>query len=283
MKSRILLIIPVLLLVILCIYPLFLRSGPSIKFDTKHCRLVREGSDQIVIECSPGVLYTSDGLYLGVLPERGGFNSVRFELAYSFNYNGVAILVTVFRSDTPRVEVVLPPNREYAGKYVVGWTLNLVAHEYDAVHDKFVYGDARSISLGGDYPQTGWVVMLSQNQYIVYVQLYPVTGTPPQQQKQSWGPANDWFKTFNDLLSAAGQGLSAGVSIFISAMSFLLNILQYLPLIIPLHIIAAFIDSPERGVSAINFYVSLGRKLIDLVVKIVHAIISLLDAVTPFT
>lgn len=283
LRSWILLIIPVLLLVILCVYSVFLRSGPSIKFDVDHCRLVRESSSEVVIECSKSVLYTSDGLYLGLLPERDGPNSVRLELAYSFNYNDEAILLTIFRSDNPRIEVALPL-RDYGGRYVVGWTLNVVAHEYDAAQDRFVYGDTRSITLEGDYPQTGWVVMLSQNQYVTYVQLYPKTGTPPQQQqKPSWGPANDWFKTFNDLLNAIGQGLSAGVSIFTSALSFLLSILQYLPLIIPLHIISAFIDSPTKGVEVINFYLSMGRKLIDLVVKIVHAIISLLDAVTPFT
>ena len=279
---RILFVIPLLLLVILCIYPLFLRSGPSIRFDTNHCRLVRESSSEVVIECSKSVLYTSDGLYIQLLPERDGPNSVRLELAYSFNYNDEAILLTVFRSDNPRIEVALSPNRDYAGKYVIGWTLNLVVYEY--VNGDFVFGDAKSIELKGDYPSSGWVIRLSQNQYVVNLQLYPITGSPPQEpQRPSWAPANDWFKTFNDLLNAVGQGLQAGVSIFISALSFLLNILQYLPLIIPLHIIAAFIDSPERGVSAINFYVSLGRRLIDLVVKIVHAIISLLDAVTPFT
>lgn len=279
MRSKILLVIPVLLLVILCIYPVFLRSNSTVKFDTNYCRLVSESSSQVVIECSPSVLYTSDGLFLQALP--GEFNSVRFELVYSFNYNDVGILVTVFRSDKPRAEIVLPPHREYAGKYVAGWTLNLVVYEF--FNGKFVYGDAKSITFQGDYPPSGWVVPLTQNQYIVNVQLFPVAGTPPQQQKPSWGPANDWFSTFNDLLNSVGKGLQAGVSIFVSALSFLLSILQYLPLIMGLHIVTAFIDSPERGVSAINFYLSLGRKLIDVVVQIVHVIVSLLDAVTPFT
>lgn len=282
MKLRFLLII---LLLLVLLFPIFsVRSSSIVKFDVNNCRLVKDSSAEVVVECSPHVLYSRDGLFIGIKPDDAyvrGLNSLRFELVYSLNYNDVGILVTLFRGDSPRIEIVLPTNRDYAGKYVVGWSLSVVLFEY--FNNKFVHGDAKTISLTGDYPPSGWVVSLPHSQYFGFVQLYPQTGSPSQQQKQSWAPANDWFKTFNDLLNSVGQGLSAGVSIFITALSFLVNILQYLPIIIPLHIVAAFIDSPERGVSAINFYISLGRKLIDLVVKLIHAIVSLIDAVTPFT
>lgn len=278
-KLGILLFILVVLLFVL-LYPL--RSGPQIRFDADHCRLVREKDSQVVVECRLDVLYTRSGLYVSLSPDFG-FNSVRFELTHSIYYNDAAILVTLFRDDNnPRIEVVLPTGRDYGGKYVTAWNLNIGLYEY--VNGTWVYGDSKSLTLS-DYPPGGWVITLSPNQYITLVELWASTGIPPQQQQQkpSWGPANDWFRLLNDVLNAVGQGFQAGVSIFVSSLSFLLSILQYLPIIIPLHIVTAFIDSPERGVSAINFYVSLGRKLIDLVVKIAHAIVSLLDAITPFT
>ena len=107
--------------------------------------------------------------------------------------------------------------------------------------------------------------------------------TVEQKQKEKWAKADDWWNTLTQLLDAIGKSLEAGLSIFHQAMAFLFSILQYLPVIIPLHVIAAFTESPEKGVSVINFYVSLGKKLVDLVIKVLHALISLFDAITPFT
>lgn len=280
MRKWVLLIIPVFLLLILFIYPVFLRSAPSIKFDANYCGVVGEGGGRVEIECSPAVLYTKDGLFLGVLPEKGGFNVVRLELS-----SGDSILIALFRDDgNPRIEIVLPPGRDYGGRRVSGWTLNYVVYEYIADRDRFVYGRSKSLTLKEDYPPSGWVVQLSQNQYPVFVQLYPSLESPsPQSQKPVWDRVKEWWDRFNELLNSVVQGLQAGLSIFTNALLFLLNILQYLPLIIPVHIIGAFIDSPERGLSAINFYISLGRKLIDLVIKVVHVLVSLFDAITPLT
>ena len=278
MRKWVLLIIPVFLLLILFIYPVFLRSAPSIKFDANYCGVVGEGGGRVEIECSPAVLYTKDGLFLGVLPEKGGFNVVRLELS------GDSILITLFRDDVnPRIEVALPPERDYGGRRVSGWTLNYVVYEYLPGQDRFVYGRSKSLTLKEDYPSNGWVVTLSQNQYPVFVQLYPSLESSPQSKKPIWDRAKEWWDRFNELLNSVVQGLQAGLSVFVSALSFLLSILQYLPLIIPLHIIGAFIDSPEAGISAISFYISLGRKLIDLVIKVVHVLVSLFDAITPFT
>jgi len=281
LRWKILLIIP---LVFLLIYPLLLRSESTVGLDANNCRVVREAYGQLVIDCSPSVLYTSSGLFIGLVPEEAhanGYNSVRFEEAYSLNYNENSILVTIFHDDNPHIEVILPPNKNYGGNYVVGWTLDVTIYEYDSAINQMVYSDDRTISLTGDYPQNGWIVTLNQNQYPVYFQLYPVTGQPPKP-KPTWNPANDWFNFFNNLINTVSQGLDIAISIFTTVISYLLQIIPYIAIIIPLHIIFAFANSPTEGIAVINFYIGLARKLLDLVIQVVQVIVSLLDAIIPF-
>jgi hypothetical protein len=104
--------------------------------------------------------------------------------------------------------------------------------------------------------------------------------------EENWNPPEwwdilGWIEYLLRLLGVFVKGLGTGIYIVALMILQLLTLTPYLTLIIPLHIISAFIYSPMEGIKTIRFYLELGRKLYDLFIKVVQAIAQFVQAIKP--
>jgi hypothetical protein len=184
------------------------------------------------------------------------------------------IVIIVLSTGRNSIIVNLPPMREYVGQRVDAWNLTYYYYINNSVAMSNIVLSFNSWSTKGweipiDFPITQLILKPANLSYVATPSL------------PAWSDIAGWVNFFLYLLSEVAKAIPTALSIFANAVMYLLQISPFLLLIIPLHIIFSFIEDPARGVSTINFYVSLARKFIDLLVKIAHAIIDLIGHVIP--
>jgi hypothetical protein len=185
------------------------------------------------------------------------------------------IIVVLVADYENKIVVNLPPMKDYAGVSVNAWNLTFYYDINTSIASSNIILTANSWSTKGweipvDFPITQVILTPASNV------VNPAPSIP------SWNDFLGWFNFLLYLLNKVAEAMPTALSIFANAVVYLLQIAQLLLLIIPLHIIFSFVEDPQRGVSTINFYISLARKIIDLLVQLIHAIIDFIGHVIPF-
>jgi hypothetical protein len=264
-----------LLILLVFLFPLIVLQASGINVDYDYCSVTQ--LDAIYITCRESYLFTDYGLWLDVFP---GVDYVVIQRVASLD--GFKIQIILNNASRHRFYVRLPPLREYDGKLVVGWNLTVF---YWVVYNGTGYiQEANYILKPEGWSQVGWEWAFG-DMYVIAIRLRPITQetTPPSQPPPvpSWSDWLGWLNFLVYILNEVAKAVPIAISVFVNAVAYLIQISPFLLVIIPLHILLAFVHDPVEGVKAIGFYIGLGRKLIDLLVKIVQAIVSIIDALIP--
>ena len=246
------------------------------------------GNASIIIVCPESVLFESGGLEVTI---------------NTTDYNTLAI----WRSDTTHeillvfyyeyttdplkriVLVDLPFPEVYNGVSVYGWEYDVGAY-YPPENKTYYYFNLRAVAkIGEKWRGTG--LSSSPELRPFYLRLRPVTEAPQvtvtvPSITETWNPPEwydipGWIEYLIRLLGIFVQGLGVGIYTVALMIAQLISLTPYLVLIIPLHIIASFVNDPASGLKTINFYIGLGRRLYDLFIKVVQAIAQFIQAVKP--
>jgi hypothetical protein len=190
------------------------------------------------------------------------------------------VIIVVFTvSNEGKILINLPPGRDYAGQRVDAWNFT---YWYSLDESGAQIAESNIILMPSSWSTKGWEFGNDFN--IGQILLKPANMSDvvvPAPSPPAWHDIVGWVNFFSYLLSEVAKAIPTALSIFANGVMYLLQISPFLLLIIPLHIIFSFIEDPSRGISTINFYVSLARKFIDLLVKIIQAIIEAIGHMIP--
>jgi hypothetical protein len=281
MNSRIIYLILFFSLISISLLSSIVYADVQFNYPYDYCELKAKNYDyngvlqEVVFWCSEDVLFSDYGLYISI-PIEYNFTAVRFFRSYDLTKLRWVIIIIVNRFSTS-IFVNLPVGREYAGIKVSAWNLTF----YYEVNNS--YAMSNIILTPTSWETTKWEIPVDFT--IVQVELKPANMSNiviPAPSLPEWHDVGGWANFLVYLVSEVGKAIPTALSIFANAVMYLLQISPFLLLIIPLHIVFSFIEDPSRGISTINFYVSLARKFIDLLVKIAHAIVDLIGHIIPF-
>jgi len=252
-------------------------------YNSQYCEFDIVYSTYVILICRFDILRTDNGLALYIDVNQTNFNKVILERYYSL-LSGGWFLSAEFTNDNQHpnggsVEVNLPLGYDYGGLNIIGWNLTVVWYYSNGSLEI-----KNHILNQSSCPNMHcWTFRDNARPYIV--QLKPIlTQNPaeiPAPQPPAWNDVSGWFNYLSYLAGKFADWVGVALQIIISAMSYLLSILPYLAFIIPLHIIGGFIQGIDKGVAVINFYVGLGRRIFDLFIKVVQAILELIDNLIP--
>jgi hypothetical protein len=187
------------------------------------------------------------------------------------------IIVILVANYGNKIVINLPIMRDYAGVRVDAWNLT---YYYDINNS---IAESNMILTPSSWGATKWEIPTSFP--ITQLILKPANMSSivaPAPSLPEWHDVGGWVNFFLYLLNEVAKAIPTALGIFTSAVMYLLQISPFLLFMIPMHILLAFIEDPAKGLNTINFYISLARKIIDLLVKIVHAIVDLIGHIIPF-
>jgi len=252
-------------------------------YNREYCEFEIVYPDYVILVCRFDILKTDNGLALYIDTSKTGFNKIIIERYYSvFAMDWRLSAQFTYANSYPSggvVEINLPLGYDYAGLPVIGWNLTIV----------WIYSDGSTLLENHILDNTACPSMHCQavhtdsRPYII--QLKPIltnnTAEIPAPQPPAWNDISGWVSYLSYLAGTFGSWASTAMQILTTAVGYLLNIVPYLGFFIPLHIIGGFIQGIDKGVAVINFYIGLGRRIFDLFVKVVQAIIEAIDNVLP--
>jgi hypothetical protein len=263
------------LIFVFLLLPLFVTvQASTLNVDYDYCSVTQ--LEAIYVSCREDYLF-SPYLWIDIYP---GVNYVVIQRVATIE--GLKIQIILNNVSESKFYIRLPPMREYAGKLVIAWNLTVF---YWVIYNGTEYiQEANYLLKPESWSQTGWEWTFG-DMYVIAIRLRPITQDSGQPSEPppipSWSDFWGWVNFFIYLLSEVAKAIPTAISVFVNAVAYLIQISPFLLVIIPLHIIFSFIEDPAKGVQAINFYIGLGRKLIDLLIKIVQAIVSIIEAIIP--
>ena len=260
-----------ILLVFLFLTPLFVTAS-TLNVDYDYCSVTQ--LEAIYISCREEYLF-SPYLWIDVFP---GVNYVVIQR--SLTIGGFRIQIILNNVSESKFYVRLPPLREYAGKTVIAWNLT-VFYWYEYNGTGYIQ-EANYILKPESWSQSGWEWSFG-DMYVIAIRLIPITSEQPVEAPSPSSPT-DWLGWFNFLvymLTQVGRAIPPALSVLAVSISYLVQIAPLLLVIIPLHILASFIYDPVEGVKTLNFYIGLARKIIDLLIRALHALIDLIGHLIP--
>jgi len=211
------------------------------------------GESSVIVVC-PVTLITS-GIIVTV-------NSTEYNALYvsfSENTNNVTIVFYTWRGNAfdYYVEVYVSGNRRYLGKLVGDIQLEL--WEYDPVANYTIYRRVTYTSQFKMYRE--WYVKVYRVRLLAlpYVSLPP---PPPSEEFRlpEWYDIPAWISLFIRVLLTIARGLASGLYVVALMIYYFVTALPYILAFIPVHIIFAFIHSPESGFKTIRFYMDTRQK-----------------------
>jgi hypothetical protein len=233
------------------------------------------GSESVIFECPAGLIHSG----IVVTVNSTAYNALY--VSYSENTGNITIVFYTWRGGNfdYYVEVYVPGNRRYAGR--LAGDIQLELWEYDPVSNYTVY---RRVTYTSQYKMyREWYIRVYRVRLLAlpYVSLPP---PPPGEEIRlpEWYDIPGWIALLIRVLITVARGLSSGLHVVALMIYYFVSVLPYIIAFIPVHIIFAFIHSPENGLKTIRFYLDIGRKIVDMFMKIVHVIISAVSAIIPF-
>jgi hypothetical protein len=119
--------------------------------------------------------------------------------------------------------------------------------------------------------------------HVIAIRLRPITADQPIEAPSPPSPT-DWLGWFNFLvylLTQIARAIPPALSVLAVSITYLVQIAPFLAMIIPLHILASFVYDPVVGVKTLSFYIELAKKIIDLLLRALHALIDLIGHLIP--
>jgi len=261
------------LIILVFLFPLFVVQASTLNVDYDYCSVTR--LEAIYISCREEYLF-SPYLWIDVFP---GVNYVVIQR--SLTIGGFRIQIILNNVSESKFYVRLPPLREYAGKTVIAWNLT-VFYWYEYNGTGYIQ-EANYILKPESWSQAGWEWSFG-DMYVIAIRLRPITTDQPAEAPSPPSPT-DWLGWFNFLiylLVQVARAIPPALSVLAVSISYLLQIAPFLLVIIPLHILAAFVYDPIVGVKTLSFYIELAKKIIDLLIRALHALIDLIGHLIPF-
>jgi hypothetical protein len=210
----------------------------------------------------------------------------------SYIYNSVTISID-YINDTTRVFTI-----HFTNKDIGTTTYNIDAGYYNNtyvygfyVYKKF-YDTERNEYYEREFNITGrgWDKYLSSFKFVTF-RIKAVTEMIIREdytgiEEEDWSPPDwwnfpAWIVYLARIMGVLIRGIATGMRLLAEMVIRLATLLPYLLMIIPLHILSAFIYSPTAGVDAVRFYLDIARKIISLVVQIAHAIATVISNIFP--
>ena len=274
MMKRVVLTLSIFLFILIFTFTNVVYAEWQVNFPHEYCELKSKTDTQAILWCGEDVLFSSYGLYVSI-PSDANITFINMYRSYDLSNMKYIIVIVLTVGGRNAIVVNLPPMREYSGVRVDAWNLT---YYYDINNSVAM---SNIVLTFNSWSTKGWEIPTDFP--IVQLILKPANlSNAPSPSLPEWHDVGGWVNFFLYLLNEVAKAIPTALSIFASAVMYLLQISPFLLLIIPLHIIFSFIEDPSRGVNTINFYISLARKIIDLLVKIVHAIVDLLGHIIPF-
>ena len=210
----------------------------------------------------------------------------------SYIYNSVTISID-YINDTTRVITVHFTDKDigitnyniepgyYGNTYVYGFAVYKLL--YDAQKSEYY---EREFNITGK----GWDQYLSSFKFVRF-RIKAVTEMIIRQdyagiEEEDWSPPDwwnfvGWIIYLARIMGVLVRGIATGMRLLAEMIIRLATLLPYLLMIIPLHIISAFIYSPTAGIDALRFYLDIARKIISLVIQVAHAVASVISNILP--
>lgn len=276
--------IPILfLLTILVVSNITIADITWLGYNSQYCEFDVVYPNYVILICNFDILKTENGMALDIDINQTSFNKVILERYYSL-FAGGWRLSAQFTNDNQypnggTVEVNLPLGYDYGGLSIVGWNLTVVWKYPDGsgLVENHVLDESTCPNL---HCRT-----FKEDARPYIIQLKPLlTSNPaevPAPQPPAWNDVIGWFNYLSYLAGKFGEWTGTALQILVTAMSYLISILPYLTFVIPLHIIGGFIQGVDRGIAVINFYIGLGRRIIDLFIKVIQAILEVINNILP--
>jgi hypothetical protein len=252
-------------------------------YNSQYCEFDLVLSNYVVLICNFDILITDNGMALYIDVNQTSFNKVILERYYSL-FAGGWRLSAQFTNDNQHpnggsVEINLPLGYDYGSLNIIGWNLTIVWYYSNGTLEIRNH----VLNLTSCPNMHCWSFRDNARPYIV--QLKPILtqniAEVPQPQPPAWNDISGWFNYLTYLAGRFAEWVGVALRILVTAVSYLLSIVPYLGFIVGLHIIGGFVQGIDKGVAVINFYISLGRRLFDLFIKVVQAILEIIDNILP--
>jgi hypothetical protein len=139
-----------------------------------------------------------------------------------------------------------------------------------------------------DSPTTSkWIVYIDTEYEIAGIRI-KAREQPPQQEQQQQEINLDcgynvfcWISSLFAILSAVVKLFSHGFTIISTIGIWIIQLSPLLIMLIPLMIIIVLVEDPTALPKVIDAFVGLGKKIYDIVMKIIHAIVDLIGHIVP--
>ena len=251
-------------------------------YNARYCEIEINYPNYVILVCSFEILKQENGFSIYINTSETTFNKVIIERYYSlFSWSWkLSAQFTHDRShpDGGTVEINLPLWWDYGVSGISAWNLTI-----------------GWIDSSGQYTFTNHIInestcpdfhcqAVKTNLRPSIIQLKPITSQSPPvyaPKPPEWYDIQGWIAYLGYLVGILGQYVGAGLQVFLTVMGYFVQALPFILAIIPVHIIVSFIESPDKGVDTIHLYTSIGKKIVELFMKVVHAIIELIGAVKP--
>jgi hypothetical protein len=237
-----------------------------------------------VLWCNEAELWGEYGIFVGY-PE--GVHVVEIKRALTFE--GFKIHIESFYygdyAEQPYIYVQLPTYVEIGGKKPEhGFKLTIYLKSTNESVYEIVKSEAYLMPDGG---ASKWIIYVDPEYLIVGLILEPRQPTEPGQTQTPQINLDCgynifcWISSLFAILSAVTQMFSHGFTIITTTATFLIQLSPLLITLIPLMIIIVLVEDPTALPKVIDAFVGLGKKIYDIVMKIIHAIVDLIGHIVP--
>ena len=251
---------------------------PTPGYNPNYCLLWSNDADRAIITCKLDGLGDPSGLFINNLDLNHTYvvNVYRY---YSIQDNAYKIHFLIAQDPNPRVILDLPLTVTYMfqnGSVLTprGWAFRITYYLNNTYYQQWVYIYPENYTTVIPLPP-GAVI----TEVVLKVAQENVLASPPP--IPDWYNIPGWIMYLSYLVKQFAVYIPVAISMLVLVADIFLKLSATLIVIIPLSIIAGLLEGVDTAMKVINFWFSLFKKLYDIFMKIVHIIISLIQALKP--
>jgi len=249
---------------------------PTPGYNPSYCR-IWSNDVSCIITCSLEGLADPSGLYVDNLDLNHTY-TLTIQRYYSIPDNAYRIHFILAPDSNPHISLDLPfiqytlPN----GSVITpkGWALRITYYLNNTYYQNWVYIYPENYTSYIPLPPGAVItdVMLK------LTQPNPIA-TPPS--IPDWWNIPGWLTYLSYVVKQVAEYFPVALQMIVIVGDIFLKLAETLIIVIPLSIIGALTVGIEEAFRVINFWFSLFKKLYELFMKVVHVIISLIQALKP--
>ena len=253
--------------------------------DPVYCRVYGRTSTSYMVECSIDIFKDNGSLLYIFSYENMSWNSLNISMIKSVYYNNYAVLLTFYNETDNNgnpISVVISSldNTVYGDLNASDWTLEITWGYWNGSQFETITEDLDLT------PVNGYYVHIENQSYLIASILLNPHPVENNQQETPAPPTNPrdilgWIKFIAYLIAIGIQLIESAISFLPSVLWWILKITAILVLIIPVHILIAFVHDPVSGASAVKFWYNLFKQLAEWLVHVVNALANLIKSLIP--